>query len=449
MKIIQVPFCFYPDPVGGTEVYVEGLCRQLRTNEVEVVVAAPAKQSSSYYHDSGLVRRFGVREELGDLRELYGEGDEKAAAEFGNILDEERPDIVHLHAFTRGVSLRVVRTAKDRKIPVLFTYHTPTVSCQRGTMMRWGVEPCDGLMDLRSCTRCTLHGLGLNRLAAFAVGTLPPAFGTRLGRAGRRGGIWTALRLSELVALRHTTTRALLAEVDHIVAVCDWVRQVLLRNGVPEQKITLCRQGVVENGEGGRQKAEPEKQLPTFQIAFFGRLDATKGVDILFQALRSMPHVPLRLDIYGVAQGEAGRQYEQRLRQLASGDDRIEFRQPVSADAVVATLTQYDVLAVPSQWLETGPLVVLEAFAAGVPVIGSRLGGIAELVEDGVDGLLVNAHSVADWAEALSKLANDPVLLGRLRSSVRSPRTMADVAAEMVALYLRLRRKSQNAGVST
>ena len=54
-----------------------------------------------------------------------------------------------------------------------------------------------------------------------------------------------------------------------------------------------------------------------------------------------------------------------------------------------AFLSRIDVLAVPSQWLETGPLVVLEAFAAGTPVIGSDLGGIRELVSDGRDGLLV------------------------------------------------------------
>src|ERR1019366_2467109 len=65
---------------------------------------------------------------------------------------------------------------------------------------------------------------------------------------------------TELVGLRHTTTRAFLAEVDHVVAVCEWVKQVLLRNGVPEPKITLCRQGVAANAESGKQPGEVASQ---------------------------------------------------------------------------------------------------------------------------------------------------------------------------------------------
>jgi hypothetical protein len=75
---------------------------------------------------------------VNNLRELYGEGDQTAAREFAKILDEERPDVGHLHAFTRGVSLRMARKAKRRGVKVVFTYHTPTVSCQRGTLMHWG-----------------------------------------------------------------------------------------------------------------------------------------------------------------------------------------------------------------------------------------------------------------------------------------------------------------------
>src|SRR5207245_929905 len=65
-----------------------------------------------------------------------------------------------------------------------------------------------------------------------------------LRKSRRSGGIWTALRMRELVQRRHRATRALLTEVDHVVAVCEWVRDVLLRNRVPAEKITMCRQGI-------------------------------------------------------------------------------------------------------------------------------------------------------------------------------------------------------------
>jgi glycosyltransferase involved in cell wall biosynthesis len=85
--------------------------------------------------------------------------------------------------------------------------------------------------------------------------------------------------------------------------------------------------------------------------------------------------------------------------------------------------------------METGPLVVYEAFAAGIPVIGSRLGGIAELVTHEKNGLLVEPASPKAWADALRRIADSPDLLGRLRGGIGSVRNMSQVATEMEAIY--------------
>jgi len=92
---------------------------------------------------------------------------------------------------------------------------------------------------------------------------------------------------------------------------------------------------------------------------------------------------------------------------------------------------EHDALAVPSLWLETGPLVVLEAQAAGLFVIGSRLGGIAELVDDS-SGLLLQPGNVEVWAEAIGELAAQ-----RSLPPVRpvDARSMSDVAADMGKIY--------------
>ena len=83
------------------------------------------------------------------------------------------------------------------------------------------------------------------------------------------------------------------------------------------------------------------------------------------------------------------------------------------------------------------PTVVLEAFAAGVPVLGARLGGIAELVRDEVDGLLVAPDSFPAWRQVLARIAAEPGLPARLRAQVRAPRQSDTVAEEMLALYRR------------
>jgi glycosyltransferase involved in cell wall biosynthesis len=98
----------------------------------------------------------------------------------------------------------------------------------------------------------------------------------------------------------------------------------------------------------------------------------------------------------------------------------------------------YDLIAVPSRWLESGPLVVLEAFAAGVPVLGACLGGVAELVRDGVDGVLVAPDDAPAWAAAIESLAADRPRIVALRQGIAAPRTMDAAASDMAALYDRM-----------
>ena len=441
MKVVQIPYCFYPDPMGGTEVYVADLARELALVGVESCVAMTGTSDQSYVYKGVRVRRYFHREEANNLRRLYGDNAGIPDAGFVALLQSERPDILHIHAFVASISLGFVRAAKAANIPVVFTYHTPAVTCQRGTMLRFGLAPCDGLMDLHACSRCTLHGLGMNRSCANVVGRVSPIVGFGLGRRGLQGGAWTAFRMTELMQLRIGATSDFLNEVDHVLAVCDWVKQVLLRNGVPGNKIALCRQGVSSNGECKEHTIERDTQpgsAPKLRICFLGRLDPIKGVDVLLQAVRSLPHAALQLDIFGISQGKSGEEYAVRLRRIAQNDARICFCDAVPADEVVRLLTAYDLLAVPSQCQETGPLVVLEAFEAGVPVLGSSLGGIAELVQDGLNGILVDAPSPVAWRRALCRVVSDHGLLSQLRRGVKHPRTMREVADEVAAVYRRL-----------
>src|SRR6476620_9648021 len=123
MRIIHVPFCFMPDPVGGTEIYVANLARDLRRLGADAVIAAPSDSTTRYMLEDLAVHRFAIGE-VDDVSQIYGSGDRKAAAEFAKIVDELNPDIIHVHAFTAAVSLRLIEAVKSRRIPVVFTYHT-------------------------------------------------------------------------------------------------------------------------------------------------------------------------------------------------------------------------------------------------------------------------------------------------------------------------------------
>jgi glycosyltransferase involved in cell wall biosynthesis len=246
------------------------------------------------------------------------------------------------------------------------------------------------------------------------------------------------MRMTQLVELRHVAFRALMAEVDHVVVLRQWTRELLLRNDVPAEKITVSPHGLIEAATPEDPSTPPAKKRPEIlRIAFLGRMDRSKGLDLLVSAVRAIRDVPLVLHAYGITQ-TGSQEFHRQLERLVRDDQRIELLNPVRSDQVIALLRNYDILAVPSQCLETGPLVVLDAFAAGIPVIGSNLGGIAEMVRHDVNGLLVDQSSVAAWSSALRRLAQDAALLQRLRQGVKPPRGMAAVVDEMTRIYERV-----------
>jgi glycosyltransferase involved in cell wall biosynthesis len=441
MKVIQVPYSFYPDSVGGTEIYVEALSNYLNKKGIETLVAAFGNVNESYKYKQLNVRRYSGSQNNINLRELYGHGDPQAALNFGQIVEDEQPDLIHLHAFTSSASLKAIQVAKQKNIPVVLTYHTPVVSCQRGNLMKWGIEVCDGNMDLHTCTNCRLDGLELDKISASIISSIPPAVGRLFGNLNLQGGAWTAIRMSELVDLRHSSIRALFSQVEHIVAVCNWVKDLLVINEVPPEKISMIRQGLCHDLPGKTESVSKNLRC-SLKIAFLGRIDKTKGIHILIRALQTIPNLPIILDIYGIDQG--GDNYQQILRAMAVTDPRINFKSSIPSENVIPTLTLYDLLAVPSQGLETGPMVILEAFAARVPVLGSNLGGIAELVQHGVNGLLVKYDSISEWAQAIEKVAINRELLSQFSAAITPPQTMDKVAQNMVSIYSSILNKQIN-----
>lgn len=432
MKVLHVPYCFYPDPVGGTEIYVQALCRELYAQGVDSVVAAPGTENAEYEHEGTPVRRYAIQSYMRDLSDIYGVGDVTAAQNFGNLLDLEKPDLVHLHAFTSGVSMLILRYAKAKNIPVVLTYHTPTVTCMRGTLLRWGSENCDGYLDQRTCTQCQLDGLGVNRSVSAILTAMPAPLRQIASASGQRGKVWTAVRMYDLVGLRHQATHALFREADKIISLCDWITDLLLLNGVEKIKIVLSRHGLPDIGRLNLSNVTSIQK--TLRLVYLGRIDPIKGLEKVIGALREMPLAEIELNIYGTVQ-PGNERYKQHLLNLAEGDSRIRFQPSVPRSEIYKTLAEHHFLVVPSQVCETGPLVVLEAFAAGVPVIGSNLGGIAELVDHQKSGLLVDPFSVGAWRDVLQLILDQPEIHSRLQIGITPPRSMTEVARDMVNVY--------------
>jgi glycosyltransferase involved in cell wall biosynthesis len=218
-----------------------------------------------------------------------------------------------------------------------------------------------------------------------------------------------------------------------IVAPSAWVHSGLLANGIAPAKLSVSRQGVTTALT--REAAAAPRQPPgdVLRVGFIGRLEHYKGAHVLIEAMARLPrNLPIHLMIAGSGT-EPG--YLRQLIQAWDGDKRIEFLGSISRKEVPDFMRKLDVLAVPSNYMETGPLVVLEAQVFGIPVMGADIGGISERIRDGVDGWLLPFSDPGAWAAALHDAATDRARLARYAANIGRTRTMGDVADDMVTVY--------------
>lgn len=425
MKILHVPFTYFPSPCGGTEVYARALALELEKRGLRNSVAAPGREAERYVADGLPVHRLPV-EPAPELPTLHGRGDARAAAAFDAVLEAEKPDVVHFHAYSPAVSVRCVAAAAARGVPAVYTYHTPTLSCQRGDLMRWGAQVCDGELRPLRCAACALHGRGVPKPVAWLLAAASPLTGALVAKA--------PLAMVPLLRRDRAAVAAWLRGMRRVVALCGWGAEVLQRLGVPPARLALVRHGLTQSCSAPPPPPTPAMRPPgPLRVGFFGRLDRGKGLHVLRHALDLLPGLEVELHCHLITQVESAAARE--VREWSARDGRVRLLAPVPVDEVVTAMRGLDLLVVPSIWLETGPLVVLEAFAAGVPVLGSDLGGIPEWVRPGINGLLAPAGDAHAWAAELKRFAEDEALRARLRAGVQAPPLMAGVADAMVKVY--------------
>jgi glycosyltransferase involved in cell wall biosynthesis len=439
MKIVHLLGWYFPDSIGGTEVYVEGLCRRLRAAGHEVLIAAPDSGHAAperYEHDRVPVFRYAIpstptRDEAQHRIPVRG------AELLYRFLAEQRPDILHLHSFTTGVGLPEIREARRLGIRVIVTAHLPGFGymCRSGELMQWGRFPCDGIVLPDKCAACNLTRLGMSPFAARVGGAVPVALSALLGRLPGRVG--TGLGMSASVREYETMQRELLGLVDWFVVLNETGRGMLISNGSPSGKLVLNRLGVSHPTLTRKPGPDLRPTETPVRFGYVGRLHPTKGLSELARAVIATPRdVPFRLEIHGPIVDESSRRFAGELQAMLAGDRRVTFGPAVPGADVPALLAELDALVCPSMWFENGPTIALEAMAVGTPVIASRVGNLPEIIDDGVNGRLVAPGNVEQWAQAITEAAVAPAeTIDRWRRALAPPRTMDDVASDYLTLY--------------
>jgi len=419
---------YLPDSIGGTEKYVRGLATELKQSGIDVAIAVPAPFASRVTReliDDVPVFRFAPTETRDfDLTTHAPNG-------WQEILEAFRPTIVDLHSVTSGMGLAHLRAARALRARTLVSIHLPGLVCARGTLLRFGHELCDGDLRAQPCTTCRLEARGVPAPVGSFLSELPSGLGDWVARLPVPDIARRMVSADDAHRDRMRWLSAIADQADRLVAVSDFLKSVLIRNGVAAEKIVVCRQGVESGGEPRRPIAGT-REPGVLKVGFVGRFDPLKGLDVLLDAAeRIPPDARIEFHIWGAARIPAARAYRDEIMRNAQGLRNVVFHGEASS---MAPYDLVDILAVPSTCYETGPFVVLEAHAAGIPVVGSNLGGIAERVTPGRDGLLFPMGDARTLAHILLELWQAPEKLAQLRPT-GPVRTIADVARETLDTY--------------
>jgi glycosyltransferase involved in cell wall biosynthesis len=428
MNVIQASAWFPPDSFGGVEVYLDGLVQDLRALGLNSSVAAARSipyPTIEQYKETEVYR--------------YPAQDLRA---FQTWLSQNKGDIYHQHTLNADCGIPHLRSAKQLGMKTVVTIHMPDLACLRETMMQGGNSACDGKIDPAKCSACLGVSKRVPTWAVQGLSYLPSAIAVpardRLRQSSdiRLRQLGTTIATPAQVRVQRQQFDQVVKLSDRIVVVCQWLYDAFVLNGVPESQLVLSRHGVLID-------AIPQKSPITrpIRIGFLGRWQETKGVQILVEALQLIPNVPVELIIHATHADQHGAANREKVMAIAQQDARIQIKPPLARTEISSAIANFDLLAVPSQWLETGPLVVLESFAAGTPVIGSDLGGIAELVKHGVDGWLVPATDSQAWASAITNFAEHPEKITQLQQNISPVKTRQAVAQEMMQLYQGLMRE--------
>jgi len=387
---------------GGDSTYMLSLSRLLEEKGHEVVPFAmehPRNLPSPY------ARYFVSEVDFPDLlskaspgaawkvatRSIYnGEARSKIAA----LADEVKPDVAHFHNIHAHLTTSIVSPLRARGIPIVWTLHDYRLICPNTSLLSGG----------EICERCIPNRFHEAILRRCKKGSLPASF-------------------VAMLATLYDRLARIPARIDRFITPSNFLRSKLLEGGFDPARV-VCVPNFVDLA---LYTGLPEEDY----FCYLGRLSQEKGLDILIRAVAGLDAGRLLV----VGDGPE----EEALRKLAAElkTSRVEFAGYRSGEELRRILAQSQFVVLPSRWYENLPFAVMEAFASSKAVVASRIGGIPEMVEDGVNGLLFPMGDEGSLAACLARMLGDR----RLREEMgRRGREKAERLYEREGHYAEIER---------
>jgi glycosyltransferase involved in cell wall biosynthesis len=309
------------------------------------------------------------------------------------------PDVVHVHNVFPLISPSILPACRRQDVPVVMTLHNYRLVCPNALLLRGGL-PCHECLGGREW-RCVRHNCegGLAKSLGYAL---------RTGVARRR--------------------RFFLDAVDVFIALSDFQKDIYVREGFPADRVLVAPNFLAADpADGGR---APPAGLGTF-ILYAGRVAPERDVPTLLAAAALCPEIPFRI---------AGSCW--RMPHLPpQAAPNVAFLGEVGPEALSELYAECRALLLATRCYEGFPSVILEAMSHGKPAICPALGGLPEIVTDGVTGLLYEPGNAAALADRVRQLWRDPALGGRLgqaaREKLRSEYSADAFYERLMAAYAR------------
>lgn len=436
MKIVHVLNHFLPSQTAGTEVYTYALCDFLLKKDIisKVVIPNFGQTCSNSYNYKGVdVFQF-PETSVVDRALIMGLREPDGLKPFGSYLEIENPDIVHFHelAGSNGITVNHVKLAKSMGFKVVITFHLARYSCMTATLIRNGINQCNGVIDELTCGVCYMKQKKMTCMSYTIAKCSKILKNAGVDFRKFNHPIGTLLGTANIIGKLKNDLVDLVNLCDEVVCLTNWYREILEKNVIDKGNITVIEQGLpFENKENPDLADYLEKKRP-LKLMFLGRISKFKGLHLLLDALTDFPEEFVELSIYG--NSEEG-DYEYNLRNKTNKMSNVHWMGKLDQRFVIQTMKKHDLLCLCSTISEMSPLVIQEAKFAGIPVLASNVNGNSQQIIHDVTGLLFGFDSVNSLKYEINRLIKKPELITELKKNITKPRSFEDVGLEYLYLY--------------
>jgi glycosyltransferase involved in cell wall biosynthesis len=294
------------------------------------------------------------------------------------LIEVTKPDIAHLHNFFYQLSPSILEPLRRKNIPVVQTLHDHQPACASHKFLANG----------KICEACKDSLFSILRQRCY-------------------NGDMAASVLAFTAKVTHRLLKLYEERIDQFITPSQYLRNKLIDHRLPPKKMTYIPHPIDEPA--------PMPEVPSKfdnTILFIGRLSRHKGIYTLFEAMAPLRSFRLQIAGTGDALGDLQRMISERQLQ------HVELLHFLHKEALALTLAKASLVVVPSECYDNAPLVVYEAFVAGKPVLGARIGGIPELITPEL-GELFESGNVLDLRQKIEKMMAQPAQLQQMGARAR------------------------------